>query len=227
MSELRSTFLKLVVLIIFLFLCISACSGDENGGGASNATTSSTGVILHTTDTVNRVLSLLLGDHIGAERDMAQAILRAEQAVLPTSEERVEVAIPCGTGEFAFSGTIGTVAQSKTALHAVQVTIDAALPFSDCDGTTGELTLTGDGSVTETDITYVMMLNGSIEIDACSITLAQLSVDITANAAGLLTAPVIATGSINAACDDVTLTCELHDVDIDDPAALGSNCQEI
>ncbi|MDH3603354.1 MAG: hypothetical protein OEU26_27395 [Candidatus Tectomicrobia bacterium] len=227
MSELRSTFVKPVVLIVFLLLCIGACSGDEDGGGMSNATASSTGAILNAADTVNRVLSLLLGDHIGVEQDKARTILRTEQAVLPTSEESVEVSIPCGTGEFAFNGTIGTMAQSKTARDAVQVTIDAALPFSDCDGATGELILTGDGSVAETDITFLMLLQGSIEIDACSITFAQLSVGITANAVGLLTSPVIATGSINAACDDINLTCELHDVDIDDPAAIGSSCQEI
>jgi hypothetical protein len=72
-----------------------------------------------------------------------------------------------------------------------------------------------------------MLLNGSLEIDTCSITFTELSVGITANAAGLLTSPVIATGSINAVCDDIDLTCDLHDVDIDDSVAIGSSCQEM
>jgi hypothetical protein len=218
----------LVSLGVMLLLACAGCSGgggDSNGGGTGQTATSQAST--RTNQAVDLVLEILFGEDTGVSRSSTQPVQVTRLAHLTQvaaesrQTETVNLTLSCDPGQVSFNGTV-TVEEGETA-DAFEIT--GTFGFNNCEGISGTLRFTSTGTVSSSQISIEVTLNGALNVEGCTVGFTAFSFDTTANAAGMITSPIIANGTISATCGGDSATCTLNNVDVSDVDAFENSCQ--
>ncbi len=211
---------KFIAIVGLACLLLAGCSGDHSGNSTVPANIQD--VSLRASDVVDRTITLLLDGGMAMSHGAIQAAgSSTSTSDLILQQGDINVTVPCGQGHITVTGNVHV--EELDAEN--RVTVSATLTFTNCDGIEGNMLLENEGAVSQSHMTFNMTLDGSIEVEGCTIAFDQFATDTTANGAGLLTAAILATGSIHATCGATRIDCALSDMDLDDWEALGNSCK--
>ena len=184
-----------------------ATSVAVEGGSPSGVSDSALAV-------VDRVIDVLVGSSADASPRPA---LGATGLPKPAAATPVDETLLCNPGSVRFVGTV------DQAINPVPVT--GTMTFNNCDTINGSIGVDGGVRVTLRSLDVDLTIDGTVSAQGCeSVGFMDFDMSATATPIGIITSPIIATGTVSATCAGETFQCTPMGIDVEDDDAFAASC---